>query len=202
MCNRDPSESFGAWHWRGTSGQEEQEPRLVEADRQLGLQTSSTRGGQSDVLLLSREEPRSGGTAESGGSPLKEESAAERPASLRPQQESDTHGSSAQLDSDAGAKEEVDRHKKVLTLRKPSSTEQLSALKTILPSHTSPLQMEREGGTCSFFSAKCDPSKHVPSFSLPPHTPLNDLTTLMCYALEATGGVQAPGALPKGALFK
>ena len=70
---------------RGTSGQEEQEPRCVEADRQPGLQTSSTRGRQSDRLLLSREVPGSGGAVESGGGPLQEQSAAERPASPRPQ---------------------------------------------------------------------------------------------------------------------
>ena len=42
---------------RGTSSPEEQEPRRVEADRQPGLQTSSNRGGQSDVLPLSSECP-------------------------------------------------------------------------------------------------------------------------------------------------
>ena len=62
--------------------------------------------------------------------------------------------------------------------------------------------MEREAGTCSFFSAKRDPSKLVLSSSLLPRSLLNNLTTLMCVALEATGGVQAPGAPPKGALFK
>ena len=83
---------------RGTSGQEEQESRRAEADRQLGLQTSSTRGDR--LLPLSREVPWSGSTVESGGGPLQEQSTAERPASPRPQQESDIHGSCAQQDSD------------------------------------------------------------------------------------------------------
>ena len=90
-----------------------------------------------------------------------------------------------------GAKEEVDRHNKVLAAqRKPSLPEQLTALKKILPYYTIPLQ--RGGKTCSFFSAKRYPSNLVLSFSLLPQSPLNDLTTLMCFALEATGGVQAP----------
>ena len=47
---------------------------------------------------------------------------------------------------------------------------------------------------------KRDPSKLVLSFSPLPHSPLNDLTTLMCFALEAA--VQAPGAPPKGGLVQ
>ena len=63
----------------------------------------------------------------------------------------------------------------------------LTALKAILPDYTSPVQMESEVGICPFFSAKRDPSKLVLTFSLLPHSPLNDPTTLMCFALEATG---------------
>ena len=80
------------------------------------------------------------------------------------------------------AKDEVDRVNKVLAaLRKPSLRDQLSPVKTMLHSGTSSLQMEREVGTC------------VLSFSLLPHCPLNELTTLMCFTLETRGreGVQA-----------
>ena len=49
-------------------------------------------------------------------------------------------------------KEEAERINSVLTsLRKPSLTDQLRALKTFLPFYRTPLQMEREVGTCSFF---------------------------------------------------
>ena len=109
-------------------------------------------------------------------------------------------------DSDAGyetKREEVDRTNSVLTaLHKPSLTDQLSALKAILPFYKTPLQMEREVGTCSFFSAKKDPSKLVLSFSLLPQSPLTEITTLVCFALEAAGAERAPEAPPKGALFK
>ena len=87
-----------------------------------------------------------------------------------------------------GAKEEVDRLNKVLAaLRKPSLPEQLNALTTILPCHTGPLSQTRSQQTCPI--------------SLLPHSLLNNLTTLICFALQATGGVQAPGTPPKGALF-
>ena len=100
-------------------------------------------------------------------------------------------------------KEEAERINSVLTaLRKPSLTDQLSALKTILPFYKTPLQMEREVGTCSFFSAKKDPSKLVLSFSLLPQSPSTEITTLVCFALGASGAERAPGAPPKGALFK
>ena len=100
-------------------------------------------------------------------------------------------------------KEEAERINSVLTaLRKPTLTDQLNALKTILPFYKTPLQMEREVGTCSFFSAKKDPSKLVLSFSLLPQSPLTEITALVCFALGAAGAERAPGAPPKGSLVQ
>ena len=76
---------------------------------------------------------------------------------------------------------------------KPSLTEQLKALKTILHDHTSPLQMEKELGNSSFIAAKKDNNKLKLSTSLLP-PPLNDLTKLMCFALDAARRLQPPGS--------
>ena len=141
-----------AW---GASGQEEQEPRRVEADRQSGLQTSSSRGVQSDVLPLGREGSWSGGTTECGGGALQEQSATERPASPRPHQITKPHVSSAQKDSDArlrfalrgGKGRGGSAQQSPCSTTQPSPTE----LKTILTYCASPLQMGREVGTCSLF---------------------------------------------------
>ena len=131
--------------WRA-SGQEEQEPRRVEADRQPGLQTSSSRGVQSDVLPLGREESWSGGTNECGGGALQEQSATERPASPRPHQITKPHLSSAQIDSDArlrfalrgGKGRGGSAQQSPCSTTQPSPTE----LKTILTYCASPYRWE------------------------------------------------------------
>ena len=195
---------------RRADQQEEQEPGRVEADRQPGLQAPPARGGQGDVLPLSREMSWSGDAAEVRRNTTRAERWP-RVNLIRTTTKKATL-MAALLNWTATQdytqlyetkREEVDRTNSVLTaLHKPSLTDQLSALKAILPFYKTPLQMEREVGTCSFFSAKKDPSKLVLSFSLLPQSPLTEITTLVCFALEAAGAERAPGAPPKGALFK
>ena len=55
-------------------------------------------------------------------------------------------------------------NKVLAALCNPSLPEQFTILKTCLPYYASQLNMEREVGTCSFVSAKHDPSKLVLSF--------------------------------------
>ena len=88
------------------------------------------------------------------------------------------------------------------TMQKPELTVQLEALKAVIGSFQTPLQMEREVATCSFFAAKKDPNKLVLTFALLPHALTQPLTPLIAFAVEAAGGEPAPGAPPKGALFK
>ena len=85
---------------RRAGQQEEQEPGRVEADRQSGLQAPPARRGQSDVLPLSREVPRSSDAAQGCRRTLQEQSAGQGPTSSGPQQKSDPDGSTVELDGD------------------------------------------------------------------------------------------------------
>ena len=141
------------------------------------------------------------------GGTQQEQSASQGPTTHSSQQESDLDGSTVELDSGTGLHAALQNSERgggldLKALRKPNLTDQASALRTILPFYRTPLQMEREVGICSFFSAKKDPSKLVLSFSLLPESPLTEIATLVCFALEAAGAERAPGAPPKGAVFK
>ena len=87
---------------RRAGQQEEQEPGRVEADRQPGLQAPPARGGQDDILPLSRKVSWSSDAAQGCGGTLQQQSAGQGPTSSGPQQKSDPDGSTAELDSDAG----------------------------------------------------------------------------------------------------
>ena len=193
---------------RGASSQQEQEPRRVEADRQPGFQAPPAQMRQSDDFFRRRGLLGSG-AAQSGGGAAQEQSASPTQTTTKRQP---SRGSSAQLDGGARPRstQRCDKGRGgsfntvPATLRKPTLTDQLNALKTILHLYTSPCRWKErwEHSTSSQQKKKKVPNKRVLSFSLLPHATLNDVTTLMCLALQAAGGVQAPGAPPKGDLFK
>ena len=170
---------------RGTSGQEEQEPRRVEADGQPGLQTSSTRGRQSDVLPLGRERP---------GAVAQLKAAEDHNKNRAPQRDQphpdhikkiNPHGSSIQLDSDARLRiaPAGGKRRGGPLQQSPCSATQTKHDGTAERTQDNPALLHEPSS-----QPNANPANLLPHSSQRPDD---------AHVLEAAGGVQAPGA-PRG----